>query len=144
MLQRRVTGSARVQWHCRDHEDMSYEDNIEENVHLSNDRRCKFQASDTETDEDHLTTSIDDEVERLGFDHIDILKLSISSMDILKSASRSLTKTNRVLLATEPRQTMIQVQFLKDAGFEDVSVPVPEKSGGSTPYSFYVIARRSP
>eukprot|EP00438_Fugacium_kawagutii_P026158 Skav212231 [mRNA] locus=scaffold4279:87092:88741:+ [translate_table: standard] len=144
MIQRRVTGSpSRVQWHCRDHEDMSYEDNIEENVHLSNDRRCKFQPSDTSDQLDHLATSIDDEVERLGFDHIDILKLSISSMDILKSASRSLRRTNRVLLATEPRQTMIQVQFLKDAGFDDVSVPVPEKSGGSTPYSFYVIARRS-
>ena len=33
---------------------------------------------------DHLATSIDHEVERLGFDHIDILKLSISSMDILR------------------------------------------------------------
>ena len=31
-----------------------------------------------------MATSIDHEVERLGFDHIDILKLSISSMDILR------------------------------------------------------------
>lgn len=37
-------------------------------------------------DVDHLATSIDDEVERLGLDHIDILKLSISSMDILRRA----------------------------------------------------------
>lgn len=37
-------------------------------------------------DVDHLATSIDDEVERLGLDHIDILKLSISSMDILRLA----------------------------------------------------------
>lgn len=37
-------------------------------------------------DVDHLATSIDDEVERLGLDHIDILKLSISSMDILRPA----------------------------------------------------------
>ena len=35
-------------------------------------------------DVDHLATSIDDEVERLGLEHIDILKLSISSMDILR------------------------------------------------------------
>eukprot|EP00435_Cladocopium_sp_Y103_P034074 s979_g8.t1 len=144
MLQRRVTSSpSSVRWHCRDHDDMSHEDNIEDNVHLSNDRRCGFQKTDGFNDEvDHLATSIDDEVERLGFDHIDILKLSISSMDILRSAWKALRRTSRVLLATEPRQTMMQVEFLKTAGFQEIQVPMPEKSGGSTPYSFYLFKIR--
>ncbi|CAK9026167.1 unnamed protein product [Durusdinium trenchii] len=143
VLQRRITSSTSSRWKCRAPDDFSHEDNLEENVHLSNDRRCSFtEGKDPNDDVDHLATSIDYEVERLGLERIDILKLSISSLDILRSATRTLQKTNRILLATDPRDTMMQVQFLKAAGFEEIHIPVPEKSGGATPYSFYVLGRR--
>lgn len=140
----------------------------------SSDASLSAQGKDPNDDVDHLATSIDYEVERLGLERIDILKLSISSLDILRtyrspnkierrvflslticlcewcgmfsfsswpvrSATRTLQKTNRILLAlpqvfvhqpectfliffhkaTDPRDTMMQVQFLKAAGFEE-------------------------
>ncbi|CAJ1424041.1 unnamed protein product [Effrenium voratum] len=143
MLQRRVTGSLSACWHCRDHTDMQHPDNLEANAHLSNDRRCWFhEATGMACAKDHFASSIDTEVSRLGFQQIDILKMSISSMDILRSSSWALQRTQRVLLATDPRDTLAQVELLRDAGFEEIHVPMPHMSGGSTPYSFYIIARR--
>ena len=58
----------------------------EANAHLSNDRRCWFhEATGMACAKDHFASSIDTEVSRLGFQQIDILKMSISSMDILRT-----------------------------------------------------------
>lgn len=87
VLQRRITTSPQsVEWHCRDHNDMQTDDNIENNVHLSNDRRCWFrEAQGVNAKNDPLARSVDEEVSRLGFREIDILKLSFSSVDLLRT-----------------------------------------------------------
>lgn len=146
VLQRRITTSPQsVEWHCRDHNDMQTDDNIENNVHLSNDRRCWFrEAQGVNAKNDPLARSVDEEVSRLGFREIDILKLSFSSVDLLRSAASTLAFTRRVLLATDPRDTMAQVKLLKLAGFEEINIPPPDDwSAEPSPYTNYVIARRS-
>eukprot|EP00931_Biecheleriopsis_adriatica_P062374 TRINITY_DN37575_c0_g1_i1.p2 TRINITY_DN37575_c0_g1~~TRINITY_DN37575_c0_g1_i1.p2 ORF type:complete len:168 (+),score=33.71 TRINITY_DN37575_c0_g1_i1:746-1249(+) len=145
MLQRRVTSSTKgLRWHCRDPYDLQDDDNIVTNAYVAENRRCWYQQAsqvEGEIEADPLAASVDAEVARLGYGHVDILKISFSSVDILRGSEKTLAITTRVLAATDPLDTQVQAEMLVEAGFEEVLVPTPEEL--PAPYSAYVIGRRT-
>lgn len=69
------------------------------------------------------TSGLDAEMVRLGLGPLDLLKLTFSSPDIMRSAETTLASCTRALLTTYPRDFDEQLALLPTAGFTYIGHP---------------------